>query len=330
MSTPRKRSRLTRQLVVAACQRFYACEVCYKSEAFDPIEDALAPLHLKPRELKRLLQSLNCPRCGSQVRSGTLVVTPTAEQLQQDRLAKKFDVLYSAQLRNFRDFLIKYPMLGAEHPFGTLLSKVMKKAKKTAVDPSVWYRATRYSDEPKFGPRPSHESTRANRYNQIGQAAWYLGSDEKTAAVEVMREPKAKQPVCVAKVKLLEPIAVLDLRSVIWGEDPIRQWVLRNVVDSRFISEPSSDVEDTKPEYRVPQLIADLARRSGFRGILYDSTRPSAYNNPEAPGHNLVLFEPFPAHAIESETAVEFGEPDYDPFSIERWPLRAVPSRTES
>jgi hypothetical protein len=123
---------------------------------------------------------------------------------------------------------------------------------------------------------------------------------------------------------LLEPIAVLDLRSVIWGEDSIREWILRNVVDSRFIAERTSDAEDTRPEYRVPQFVADLARRRRLRGVLYDSTRPSAYNNPEAVGHNLVVFDPFPANAIEDESAVEFGEPDYDPFGLERWPLRTV------
>lgn len=278
MTTRRERSRLTRLLVDVAREWFYACEVCFKSEAFDPIEDALAPLHLKPRELKRLLKRLTCPRCESPVGSGMLVVTPTVEQLKQSRLSKKFDPLYSRQLREIREFLIKYPMLGAEHPFGKLLSRVMKRAKRSTVEPSVWYRATRYSDEPKFEPRPQREATRANRYNQIGQVAWYLASDEKTAAVETLREPKAGDPRWIARVTLLEPIVVLDLRSVIWGEDPIRQWILRNVVDSRFISEPTSDIEDTRPEYRVPQFVADLARTRKLRGILYDSTRPSAYN----------------------------------------------------
>jgi hypothetical protein len=112
---------------------------------------------------------------------------------------------------------------------------------------NLWLVIHLLENEPKFGPRPSHESSRANRYNQIGQAAWYLGSDEKTAAVEVMREPKAGQSVCMAKAKLLESMVVLDLRSVIWGEDPIRQWILRNVVDSRFISEPTAEIEDTRP-----------------------------------------------------------------------------------
>jgi hypothetical protein len=325
MTTSRKRSRLTRLLRDIASERFYACEVCYQSEAFDSTEDALEPLHLKRRELKRLLQKLTCPGCESRIYLGTLVVTPTAEQLKQTRLSKKFDLLYTAELKDFREFLIKYPMLGTEHPFGRLLSKVMKKAGKAVPESPVWYRATRHTEEPQFGPRLPHESTKANRYNQIGQSAWYLGSDQKTAAIEVMREPRARQPVCMAKVELLEPTVVLDLRSVIWGEDPVRQWILRNVVDSRFISEPTSDIEDTRPEYRVPQFIADLARRRRFRGILYDSTRPSAYNNPEAVGCNLVVFDPIPAHAVGTEMVVEFAEPNEDdPFCPERWPLRIV------
>jgi hypothetical protein len=325
MASPRKRARATRLLVELAFQRFHACEVCFKSEAFDAIEDALAPLRLKPRELKRLLRRLNCPGCESRVSFGTLVLTYTPEQLQQARLSRRFDLLYADQLIAFREFLIKYPMLGAEHPFGRLLSKAMMKAKKTVLEPSQWFRATRKIGESKFQPRPSHESTTANRYNQIGQAAWYLAGDEQTAAVEVIREPKSGQPICVAKIKLLKPISVLDLRSVLLGEDPLRQWILRNVVDNRFISERTSDVEDTRPEYRVPQFIADLARRRGFRGILYDSTRPSAYNNPEAVGHNLVVFEPFPEMAVESKAVLEFGEPNYDAlFSLERWPLKPV------
>ena len=126
------------------------------------------------------------------------------------------------------------------------------------LEPSVWYRATHYSDAPNFEPRPQSEATKVNRYNQIGEFAWYLGSDEKTAAVEVLRKPMSGAPVCIAPTRLLEPLVVLDLRSVIWGEDPIRQWILRNVVDKRFISQPTSDVEDTRPEYRVPQFVADF------------------------------------------------------------------------
>lgn len=99
-------------------------------------------------------------------------------------------------------------------------------------------------------------------------------------------------------------------------------------MDSRFISEPTNDIEDTRPQYRIPQFIGDLARRRGFRGIVYSSTRPSAYNNPDAKGHNVVLFDPFPPRIVEDEKIVEFAEPSYDPFGLERWILQS-PIRTE-
>ena len=328
MGTRIERSRLTRDLLRFACERFYACEVCREAEAYESIEDALRPLRLKPRELKRLLQGLTCPGCESRISSGTFVVTRTAEELRQARLARNFDAVYGAQVKDFREFLIGYPMLGAEHPIGSVLAKAMKRAQATTLQPSTWYRATRYTAGARFGPRAPCESTRANRYNQIGQVAWYLGSDEKTAAVEVTREPRVGELICMAEVRLTEAIGVLDLRSIIWGTDPLRQWVLRNVVAGRFISEPTSDVEDSRPEYRIPQFIADLSRRRKFRGILYDSTRPSAYNNPEAVGHNLVVFDPIPVHTVAVERVVRFDEPDEDPFSPERWPLRTVSVET--
>jgi hypothetical protein len=53
----------------------------------------------------------------------------------------------------------------------------------------------------------------------------------------------------MAEIRITEAIGVLDLRSVLWGTDPLRQWILRNVVDGRFLSEPTSDVEDSRPEY---------------------------------------------------------------------------------
>jgi hypothetical protein len=327
MGSRRKRSRPTRHLLDATWERFSGCEVCYKSQASDLIEDIVGPLKLRQREFKRLLQRLTCPNCETAVGELTYVVAKTPEQLRQWRVSKKFMRLYGRQLTLFREFLIKYPMLGAEHPFGKSLFAAIKRAKKTVLKPSVFYRAVSDSSEPHFSPRPSHESTRANRYNQIGQLAWYLGSDAKTAAVEKLRAPETGKRIRIAKIKIVEPIAVLDLRSVTRHDDPIKQGILRNVVHSRFISEPTSNIEDTRPEYRVPQFVADLARKRKFRGILYDSTRPSAYNNPEVVGYNLVLFDPIPEQVIEGHSVCEFGEPDYNVmFSTERWPLRILES----
>jgi len=328
MSSRLERSRATRHLIDSAWKRFSACQECREDEAGEVIEDVLRPLRLKSRESKRLLHRLTCPNCEARVGAGTFVVKYEPEELLQDRLRRKFDATYSGPVRDFREFLIAFPMLGTDHPFGKVLAKTTKRAQRTMLAPATWYRATKYTEEPRFTPRAAIESIRANRYNQIGQVAWYLALDEKTAAVEVLRRPIAGEPICMAEVQLNEAITVLDLRSALWGADPLRQWILRNVVDGRFISEPAAEIDDSRPEYRIPQFIADLARRNKFRGILYDSTRQSAYNNPEAAGHNLVVFDPIPAHTVATERVVEFAEPDYEPFGAERWPLRTVTVET--
>jgi len=185
-------------------------------------------------------------------------------------------------------------MLGSEHPFGRRLAKAVSRAKKTKLEPASWFRATKDTNASTLAPRPRKRAARAYRFNQIGQPAWYLGKDARTAAVEVLREPRPRVPLAIQQARILETVSVLDLRFPTWGDNPTESWILREVIARRFISEPTDDRDESRPEYRVPQYIADLARRHGFQGILYDSTRPSAYNNPEAWGTNLVLFDPFP------------------------------------
>jgi hypothetical protein len=45
---------------------------------------------------------------------------------------------------------------------------------------------------------------------------------------------------------------------------------------------------------------------------------------------NLMLFELFPRYEIRPAALMEFGEPDYDIFSLERWPLRSVTQPTKT
>jgi hypothetical protein len=245
-------------------------------------------------------------------------------ELRRLSLSKKFDRLHKEELVQFRDFLVKHPMLGAEHPFGRMLGKAVSRAKKTRLEPKPWFRATTNTSETVLGPRSRERAARAYRFNQIGQVAWYLGMDTQTAAVEVLREPKSKVPLAIQRIEILKTVPILDLRVPLWGGNPTESWILSEVIARRFVSEPTDDGDESRPQYRVPQFIADLARRYGFRGLLYDSTRPSAYNNPEAWGTNLALFDPIPQYELSPVEVMEFGEPDYAIFSTERWPLRSI------
>jgi hypothetical protein len=322
-----RRTRLTRELRQLTQERFSSCDICRPDDSYDWIEEVVNPLRLRKRERKRLFRVLTCPECESRVEEGTLVTGASRSELSFMALSRKFDQLYKADLEDFRAFLTKHPMLGADHPFGKLLAQAVRRARKMRLEPKLWFRATKNLSEIALGPRPRERTTRAYRFNQIGQVAWYLGTDLKTAAVEVLREPRAKTPFAVASVNLLDEIPILDLRTPfrypMSDTNPTRSWILREVVARRFIAEPTHELDESRPQYRIPQYVADVARKCGFRGILYDSTRPSAYNNPEAQGTNLVLFDPPPPHfEINNAEVMEFGELDPKFFSVERWPVR--------
>lgn len=322
-------ARRIRDLVELATGRFYACEFC-RSDALTYIEDLLAPLQLSLREEKRLLRALRCPECGARIRSWTQVLAASEEQVRHSELSRRFDRRYGQQLEGFKHHLVRFPMLGCLHPFGRSLDRALMRVAGTKLEPATWYRAAKYRPEepPLLEARPSPQVTRANRFNQMGQVAWYLGVDRETAAVEVLRAPAPQQHVWIADVEILETIDVLDLRTALWGQDPAGHWILRNVVDRRFISEPVADDDPSCPQYRVPQFVGDLARKRGFRGVLYDSSRPSAYNNPEAFGHNLVLFDPLPTNARRAPRLYTFEERTPDIHSPGLWDLLEVDEHT--
>ena len=155
MAKPLTRSRPTRWLIEAALDRFYGCAARWRSDALDYIDDVLAPLRLRDREMRRLDRALTCPHCESRVRSGTFVVAASQDQIRQLTQSRKFDKLHRREIEVFRSFLIQYPMLGAHRRFGELLRKIMKCAKKTALEPRSWYYATTTLEGPILRPSDS-------------------------------------------------------------------------------------------------------------------------------------------------------------------------------
>ncbi len=312
-------ARKTRELVELATDRFKGCESCWSTDALDWVEDLIRPLRLSLQEERRLLGALHSPRCDARITRGTRVVAANQEEVRRSLLSRRFDRRYARQLADFRDHLVRFPMLGCQHAFARTLVHAVMGLDGTTLESRVWYRAGEHKPgkPPKMEARAREQATTAHRFNQMGQVAWYLGMDRGTAAVEVLRAPKPDVCVWIAEVEILEPVEVLDLRTSLSGEDPAGHWILRNVVDRRFISEPVGDDDKSRPQYRVPQFVGDLARKQGFRGLLYDCSRPVALER-----SNLVLFEPVPAHAVRTPRLYRFEEPTEDFLGWD--PLRLV------
>ena len=73
-----------------------------------------------------------------------------------------------------------------------------------------------------------------------------------------------------------------------------------------------------------------LLDAEGSEEFFTTALAPLSYNNPEAWDMNLMLFELFPRYEIRPAALMEFGKPDYDIFSLERWPLRSVTQPTKT
>lgn len=302
LRSPRTRS--TRLLVTLARDRLHGCESCWSRDAVSFADQTLADLKLDPRESMRLFRRLTCPSCENRISPSTYVVAASEQEVLERQENRKFDALYRRKLERFREFLIRYPTLGPQYGIGRQLIRAVSSAKSVTLDRQVWFHASR---------NVSHGGGRQpGRYHQPGQDAQYFAADKRTATMEVLRDFRCG-PVVIKEVEIQDPITVIDLRC--WhllGEDRLGSSLLRYAVDRGYLSEPTSEVDTGKKEYRLPQFVSDAARRAGIRGILYESTRPSPHGS-KTGSDCLVVFDPLVRIAVRSKANYEFSGPHIDP-----------------
>jgi len=173
-------------------------------------------------------------------------------------------------------------------------------------------------------PDPRYFALNAGRFNSAGQLGYYLATYPETAAAEILphaetvalmhdRNPQvdagvvaqhlkvptllaeqllkdrieSKDILVIGRVRIASPVKVLDLRVSLLGESPIRSVLLEGLVHVGALRRPTDHEDQSLPQYRVPQYIADLVRRRGLAGIVYSSSRGLPEDFPPT---NLVLF----------------------------------------
>jgi hypothetical protein len=115
---------------------------------------------------------------------------------------------------------------------------------------------------------------------------------------------------------------VLDLRGV-----SSRSLLYAALVFDRYLDRSVDHTSSWKPEYLVPRFVADVARRKGFDGIAYWTTKVFS----AAGGSNLVIFHPSPdnyrprgAPALHQRkaywTSLALGDAEFVNYKIELVP----------
>ena len=245
---------------------------------------------------EEVLAELDCPGCGDSLSEHYEVGVRFDFEIAHERAVARANEEFAGQLWEFAAFLEKYPMLGADHPVGRLILDQIKSFPKTRLETSTWFRARRIEDGRELGvddlrvPDSRTVPIPPGRFNHLGQGHWYLSSSDVAAAMEVIREGEAIVWMQKWIVERLDRI--LDL--VVFGPDdpePVSgsrveelPLVATAMIFGGHLDQEVDRRANWKPEYFIPVYVADAAKRAGFEGIRFSSTR--WYRDP-----NLVIFD---------------------------------------
>ena len=303
-----KRGRRTTILVALARERLKGCEECWPDNAVWTVEEALSPLHVRVRERRRLMRALSCPNCEEPIVDFNYgrVVGYEEDELCDIRRVRRAATRYKTALDEFHRFLLAYPTLGGIHPTGRQLERAVSAAPVFALAPKRWFRARRHDGTDLVSadfqpPDPTIVSLSAGRFNGAGQFGYYLAEARDTAAIEVLGARILGESIWITPVDLTAPLQVLNLTIQTIGDITGLPQLLTSLVYLGALSDYGED--SSLPQYRVPQFLADLARKRQLDGILYTRRRDSGFPNPDAWGTNLV--------ALRSTTrlALSVGQP---------------------
>lgn len=253
--------------------------------------------HNVPEPLwKDVVSHLQCPKCESSIEIWQEVGTKAPFEIAHEQQVEKALKRYNEKLSNFTNFLRSSPYLGVLHPIGKRIVEEVGKLNGISLTNKSWFRARRVDSPTPMTiddlrpPDPQKHIIPEGRFNHFGQACWYLADDPKVAAAEAtssterltwVQEWKSEQ---VDKVLDLRAWQVEDDRAYDHEGEPIDFPLLPiALIFGDYLSAKPEKESSWRPEYFVPRFVADAARRAGFSGILFRSTR--SY------GENLVLFD---------------------------------------
>ena len=241
-----------------------------------------------PEEIRdEVADQLRCNNCGCNLfRQATIGLKPQSEK-EFDWKLEEWEKQYQNQLSEFATFLKSYPYLGAINPFGSQIVKSMSTFPKTIITDQEWYRARRIDNGNKAqiddfkAPDSTIVTIPEGRYNHYGQSYWYLANSKEAAAKEIVT--KKEVMVWMQCVYVQEAKDILDMRDV-FEAGPKDSVVAIGIIFSDVLKQVVKRDQGWKPEYFVPRFIADSAKLTGFKGIVFHSRRHF--------DDNLVLFEP--------------------------------------
>lgn len=230
-----------------------------------------------------VLTHIQC-RCGNQLREEDVYVTKAAVDDWYGLEAQKFVydtfAIEEEEADQFFDYLVKYPMLGIEHPIGKRIYEALRDRTvpgfSTLKPGHVLYRCRTRDKVERRVPfiaeelwAPPAGLPRHGRFNPVGVAVLYLADSPKTCLSESGPHSDTTELAEVAEFVLLRNTLV---------------WDARGLDVSELLSVPARGGTPLSLEYIFPNFIGQCCAQSGVSGLVYGSVK-------HRKGWNLALFD---------------------------------------
>lgn len=290
-------------------ERLTGCEYCHSTydredhetyfyEPHESFYDLLEDIGFSDEQKEIIYQNISCPNCGCDLDAYSEITEN--EYFREERYHRQFieKIANNAEtkIKDFYNFLIKYPYLGCKHAVGKQIIKGIDSLEKINFANQVFFRAREPKDSRIFDnndmlpPNPQNIPISEGRFNHFGQGHWYLGDSIDLCGAECSH--KKNCVLWFQKVEIEQATDILDLaKDYIYNyfnPDNIDGYSLPIAVAallwSGILTKEQQIKGFWKPEYFITRYIADICKEKGINGIIYPS---SLYSS----GRNLVIFD---------------------------------------
>ncbi|MFH0984133.1 MAG: RES family NAD+ phosphorylase [Candidatus Omnitrophota bacterium] len=246
----------------------------------EDLEEVFDEFNVPAKLRDRLVEELCCGNCRAQFSRGDTIGVKTQAEVEEENEWERLRKKYIPAIKDFGEFLEKYPYLGCAHKMGRKIYNALRQFPKVGISNEIWWRARKPEGAKKFLTKdmlPPKQPEAEGRFNHYGQRVFYLAESKDAALIETLE--KGENIAWIQRFVITEIDNILNLTMLASRQDELEglPWFIN--VKLRSLVPGSRAI--WRPEYFIPRFIADCARSMGFNGILFDSPRHK--------GKNLVL-----------------------------------------
>lgn len=279
------------------------------------IYELFSDYELSDQEISNICDNLSCPNCGADNFdiSSEIGLKPQFEIVSEE-IIKNSDEKFSKEINVLQRHATNFPFLIYQNETAQKIFDELSQAKFPLTEiKGKFYRVREVkSSEIILSEKmknPPIGKSHAGRFNHPGQSHYYLSKSKETAIREVVVDEKAAL-VWVQEYDIKQSIdKILNLSHSIEIVSPTTSTLYIALKLYNTFNWGNRNNGNWKPDYYLTRYIMDCAKKLGYNGILYSSSKVKWTDN-------IVLFYPdkIKIDMVDEPQVEKYVYQDFDAF----------------